>query len=107
MQSRQNFDLCSGVQPCYKWWEVPYYWAGLKARPFACPALSAGPWHNLKCLQNACCCLTNLHGLFLSTQSYVRCLALGMAWRTLWKYETLKASLGGRRCTTWWRAGRA
>lgn len=19
------------VQPCYKWWEVPYYWAGLKA----------------------------------------------------------------------------
>ena len=19
------------MQPCYKWWEVPYYWAGLKA----------------------------------------------------------------------------
>lgn len=19
------------VQPCYEWWEVPYYWAGLKA----------------------------------------------------------------------------
>ncbi len=19
------------AQPCYKWWEVPYYWAGLKA----------------------------------------------------------------------------
>lgn len=19
------------MQPCYSWWEVPYYWAGLKA----------------------------------------------------------------------------
>lgn len=19
------------LQPCYKWWEIPYYWAGLKA----------------------------------------------------------------------------
>ena len=19
------------AQPCYKWWEIPYYWAGLKA----------------------------------------------------------------------------
>ena len=19
------------MQPCYKWWEIPYYWAGLKA----------------------------------------------------------------------------
>ena len=19
------------MQPCYAWWEVPYYWAGLKA----------------------------------------------------------------------------
>lgn len=23
--------LCR-VQPCYSWWEVPYYWAGLKVR---------------------------------------------------------------------------
>ena len=22
--------LALPVQPCYKWWEVPYYWAGLK-----------------------------------------------------------------------------
>jgi glycerol-3-phosphate dehydrogenase len=23
--------MCACLQPCYKWWEVPYYWAGLKA----------------------------------------------------------------------------
>ena len=22
---------CCPPQPCYRWWEVPYYWAGLKA----------------------------------------------------------------------------
>ena len=21
----------ASAQPCYKWWEIPYYWAGLKA----------------------------------------------------------------------------
>lgn len=23
-------------QPCYKWWEVPYYWAGLKVGGAGC-----------------------------------------------------------------------
>lgn len=24
------------VQPCYSWWEVPYYWLGLKVRACMC-----------------------------------------------------------------------
>jgi hypothetical protein len=29
MQQYQVLWAC--MQPCYTWWEVPYYWAGLKA----------------------------------------------------------------------------
>ena len=28
------------MQPCYKWWEIPYYWLGLKVRSPDCGACS-------------------------------------------------------------------
>ena len=29
--SHANLNEVPAAQPCYKWYEIPYYWAGLKA----------------------------------------------------------------------------
>ena len=54
--------VCVGVQPCYKWWEVPYYWAGLKARAPACPPTAVSPRLAVSHLRNALACPVDRHG---------------------------------------------
>lgn len=79
--------MCPWMQPCYKWWEVPYYWAGLKARPLLVRRSLLALVATLYCLHKARCLpskpawpsaypLEVIYG-----KSYERCSALGVAWR--------------------------
>ena len=37
-----TFGSC--LQPCYQWWEVPYYWLGLKMYDLVAWGHTLGPW---------------------------------------------------------------